>query len=564
MTNNTSSDKNDTKVVKEPSADKIESYPDHVPTVDAAEGIDVAPSEVNTPTIKTIQETSEVFFDDPEPSVQSDSVRTEEEFTDSDNRPSETGDTMSETDTIIASTEIDDEKIQNTSILDGVILLTGVTMEELNAAYVSIFSNKNTQQQRVELSTKGSPGQVVDGLYVSYASIAGSLDALEKHNTPNNPEIKPTLVDKTRGFRLGTYTTTPSFNIPENKRVIGDDAVALSLMQTTKRHLLYNSGLCLSLRKPILQEINSYIINCKSEEGHYGGFLGARIEGVRDFIYKKNFVELLKSLITKSTLEASSISDDIFDHISYHDLAPLAVHVASSMYDGVYDNFTIVYDDAGHSDTSTIAINKLINVDFSMFTVEELQYLQKHTTPTFKTTVADKNAFLEKFNKNNTLSIGNYKFILTVPSVNRYLSVEDRFLTNLFVNMQKDNASIETDVDQYLNCCILSIYMPWIKEVVVYTDETQTSEQYILSEDEAIDILLLSIFTENKKYKLAFTEGVSDFIYRSRTTHICYPAPTECPVCKKPIKSKTGFISVDPYVLFFTLIMQKLYMHCEE
>jgi len=234
------------------------------------------------------------------------------------------------------------------------------------------------------------------------------------------------------------------------------------------------------------------------------------------------------------------------------------------MYDGVYDNFTIVYDDAGHSDTSTIAINKLINVDFSMFTVEELQYLQKHTTPTFKTTVADKNAFLEKFNKNNTLSIGNYKFILTVPSVNRYLSVEDRFLTNLFVNMQKDNASIETDVDQYLNCCILSIYMPWIKEVVVYTDETQTSEQYILSEDEAIDILLLSIFTENKKYKLAFTEGVSDFIYRSRTTHICYPAPTECPVCKKPIKSKTGFISVDPYVLFFTLIMQKLYMHCEE
>lgn len=449
----------------------------------------------------------------------------------------------------------EDERPSNTHLIDGTVVSTSVSLEKVLESYSRLFANTTKKERAKIVSTPGSDGQVVATIIPQYDAIEEGQEMLTKQGIkPDNKKFRHNYVDDK--YKLGTFKPKPKASTKKDKRIYGSDALTISYGSTT-RHLLYGTGISVTLRQETLAEINSYVSKCTNISGLYGNILGSRIEGIQDLVYKREFAEFLKGLIIDSSLEPVGMNGNILDYILYTDLAPLAMHVASNMHDGHHPNFHILRS-CGDVEQIDVSLSKLINVDFTQFSEKEMTYLQQQVMSTHKEKLKNQREYIKRYDDVEDHRVGKVAFKFSVPVVSKFMKFGADTITKIYKEMTDNDISIVKEVDSYIRTRLMSFYLPWIESITVYESETSDEIVGILTESTAMSNILLGYITNNKTYREEFNEHVSDYILKVQVTHLCYPEQPTCSICGKEIESKTGFTTINPYASFFTLCVQKL------
>lgn len=370
------------------------------------------------------------------------------------------------------------------------------------------------------------------------------------------------------GIREGTATVGRKHRDPNNPRKVfsGDEAYRIfaTLTSGVRRVYLWNSGITLTLRNAMLQELDSYLETVSDEKYEYGRLYGAWYYLFAGLSIDRHIIEkILPTAIISSNYKDWQDTDKLLSQISLQDYQVILWAMACLMYPtGTNVSYVCGNKNCQHVHTEHVDLgklkyqrNELINdkmiAHFSKSIVDDKDLEQYRTYLNFDKAI--------EFDLNNSVADKvHFKINLKQSSLLDYLNVGKAY--NAELNRQADVTNRDSVV-RYITYNQNRCYRSWIKSIestasvdgVTYL-EAVVENDTTGNNDKTID----NILDELQQHQNNFNKEIQDYIQSTKITHIAFHFE-KCPNCgAEPTTSYHGYIPYDMTQAFFTLGRMKL------
>lgn len=320
---------------------------------------------------------------------------------------------------------------------------------------------------------------------------------------------------------------------------------------TVRRIPLPNSGFSVDICAPTKSAIYEFILALNLDMSEYGQTMGAHFYMYHDLYVKQTAWAFIQKTIVGATLHNWDKRNVLEDAISLHDFSTLLWAIASLMYPNGYREFAHLCASCGHVEKVHVDIRKLHKTDFTKMPsacIHDLNMKNKFLMDREK---------LEKYHENmnfqKEIRFENYGIHLSVPSIQQYFTAGDAYNAEI----QKAYGDNLREVENIINHRFNRILTPWVKRISAYGENDDgEEEEFSYTEDiSVIGEIMDAIQTEDEEDTVR--KSVITFINETQLSHICYPA-FECPACGYVPETNTGFLTVDPLRVFFTMSLWRL------
>lgn len=357
------------------------------------------------------------------------------------------------------------------------------------------------------------------------------------------------------------------------KTVTGREAwIALNTLTSGIRRItLWNSGIRVTMRAVPMELLNEYSKEVSTDAYEYGKNFGAYYYLFQDLTLVETIVnKLLRVAVCGSTYE-TEYNDQMFNRllnlISWQDFHTLLLAMATMLHpNGQYIRYAC--GECGHVEEQFSDLSKLHVLDTSMINSQMIDHFKKaHVND------ADLEKYREacKLNRDIEFSysqgdvVKKWKFTLKQCTVAEYLAVGREFNAEL---RKKIDVTDTDEINTYMVYNGLRCFRPWISELtltVITPDGKEANVRYVNdpSAEKNTDTLNMILDELQNEYP-KFADLMRDYITSTQISKIAmyYPKCTKCG--KEPSLSADGFIPFDPMMIFFILVLRRLYRRSAE
>jgi hypothetical protein len=348
--------------------------------------------------------------------------------------------------------------------------------------------------------------------------------------------------------------------------VMSGASAALALHGTTRRFVLYNSGIMVDMIRPTNQALGIFVTSARVNAKEFGRVLGGFYYRYQDFFVRKAALDCIRQFIVNATVSGWSSRDNILNLIKLPDLDVLFWAAASLMYPNKFDKFRFTCENI----TKRCDNTSMQPLDLSNMFITDFPYLVKqhpdlipslisqYQTPTDANGLAryhdnlgftsgksyteeDKNIL--KINKPD--GTGYVLIYLEVPSVQKYLDSGERLFAAMVTKLQQLD---ETSPAVASTLFLYRQYASWVRRVEVYNSENTLIGEASAPHDIEEFVDTLQSFDPD----VEFINGIDAYTSRSKLSVIGH-AILPCPKCGHTSSSISGYFTVDPLHHFFIL-----------
>ena len=320
---------------------------------------------------------------------------------------------------------------------------------------------------------------------------------------------------------------------------------------TVRRIPLPNSGFSVDICAPTKAAIYEFIHALNLDMTEYGQTMGAHFYMYHDLYVKQTAWTFIQKTIVGATLHNWDKRNVLEEAVSLHDFSTLLLAIASLMYPNGYREFAHVCASCDHVENVNIDLRKLHKTDFTKMPSQCIHDLNMKNRGLMGSD--DLRRYHENLNFQEEVRFGTYGFRLKVPSLQDYFTAGDAYNAEV----QKAYGDNVREIDNIINYRFNRILTPWVRTAVAYgEDDTGKEDVYSYTDDiSVINELMDAVQTEDDDNILR--NAITSFINKTQLSHICYPV-FECPSCGYMPQTNTGFFTVDPLRVFFTMSLSRL------
>lgn len=458
--------------------------------------------------------------------------------------------TESEVDVLLNRSKKTDTTIENDDENHRIVIPTHTT-KELTDRLETLSKSEDFEKKTDDNSTLEAillkMSQVFSSQFELLQDCLSRVDKLEKtkkvEKTNDDDEIVDSVIMEDKDL---------SFSTDLGGRKISGDEAELYLLASNKnirKIILLNSGFNIVISAPTLSDLNNLYNLIIDEIGEYGRIFGSFSFLYSDITIKSALCELIKKLTISSNLKDWKKGSVLMEAISFHDFPSILHGLAYLMFsDGYEFRYVCPTENCGNSEIEIIDISSLKFYNFNKIASDQLSNIFDK-----KITLKDVKNYKKDLDLNKIVTLDNYEFYLTVPSIDKFLSYGKNYNIALAEVVQNGN---KDEIQSYLKFNYFKIFAPWISRI----NRLEDGKVNFTIEDSDSVLKCLDILQSSTDDFDSIITPIVDFIKISALTQIVIPI-NECSKCHKlPAAARNGLLPIDVQEFFFQLSVKKLIM----